>query len=1027
MKKIDLMLKLLFAVLFANASFGQGGVLLGGPDCESAVEIVPMNGYIVPYNSCVSYDNWYSFVAPCDGKLTVQHTSPNETDKRIYSGECGSLTEEAYGAWNTASINYDMEAGEESFIHLYTSWDCAATFNVSFDDPACPRPTSPDAIVTGWNTALFAWFAGSDAVDLVYGPVGFDPEIEGTWILGDDDGFTEVDDLEELTCYEYYVYPVCGGIRGCLSAKSGIFCTPAICPSPLNPQEIGVTSMETTITWDQGADEDEWDVQWGPDGFELGDGLGDLTYYPFDSRDIDGLDPATCYDWYVRAVCYEDADGDGVDEEYHSLWVGPNEWCTDANCIDPSDGTMLASGGLSATLSWESNNDPEENEWNIQYGTPGFELGAGVTITNIPTNPFTVTGLSPGTDYCYYVQAVCGEGPDSLSGWAGPFCFTTSTFCAAPASLSALPDSPSEASLAWFETGSATEWEVSWGIELDDPMDGSIESAVGFPALGLTGLTPGADYCYYVRANCGEGADSASTWSGPRCWTQPALCATPFALDVINITNTAAHINFVAPEGETYDVEWGAPCFNVESGEEIGSVDGTSDKPYYMTGLEPNTPYWVYVRSTCGVDSVSAWAGPILFGTDLTNDNPCGAETLVMDGLPVLRHNFDATILPGEAAIAPPEADCYSNDGWCSGDGVDRTVWFKFTAPASGKAKVSTFDASECITNGYTEIAVYSAGDCGAIGGFTPVYANSLADGADEPPYGSEVVACGLTPGQTYYVMVNPIGYIQPEVHFGISLSSVEDISAGLGLSPTICAGESYDLFNAIAGESSEDGTWYNPTVGPGNEVSNEIVFPDGEGSFDLYYVLDNGCDADTVMTVVSTNEGLYAGGDGFYTACNSYPIVLSDHLGGSYDGGGIWDYVGVAPGVALAGGLFTTFDMAPGTYPFLYTVANEYCPSDSAWVYITLFDCSSVNEESLNELVVYPNPVVDLLTIQNVSIEGNAVIEVLDVEGRVVISNQVSNVYGNYQIDMSAIESGVYFVKVTSDDSVQKVRVVKQ
>ena len=75
----------------------------------------------------------------------------------------------------------------------------------------------------------------------------------------------------------------------------------------------------------------------------------------------------------------------------------------------------------------------------------------------------------------------------------------------------------------------------------------------------------------------------------------------------------------------------------------------------------------------------------------------------------------------------------------------------------------------------------------------------------------------------------------------------------------------------------------------------------------------------------------------------------------------------------------------------------------------------------------MYPNPVVDVLTVQNVAIDGNAVIEVLDIEGRVIISRNVANVYGNYEIDMSTIESGVYFVKVTSENTVQKVRVVKQ
>ncbi|WP_066756523.1 T9SS type A sorting domain-containing protein [Crocinitomix algicola] len=1044
MKKIDLVLKLLFAVVFVGSASAQG-LTPGGVDCESATPITIGSGWVMP--ACG--DQWYSFTAPCDGEFNLSDCAADEglaldlarsNERRIYTSTCDALVLETTTSWTTCSTTpVALEAGETAYVQIIDQWSCDNSrgdysFSVEFDDPDCPAPTSPEAIPTEWDEAMLAWFGDSDLFDVVYGPVGFDPETEGTWIEdvpGDgSSAFMMLDGLAQLTCYEYYVYSVCDGIRGCVGTKSQTFCTPAICPIPEYIGEFAITNTTTKLEWDQGASEDEWDVSYGFEGYEI-EGVGEIGFlggYDVDHEyDLTGLDPATCYDWYVRSVCYEDLDEDGSDETYYSLWVGPNEWCTNANCLDPTDGTMIASGGLTATLEWEANNDPEESEWNLQYGEPGFELGTGVTITNVPTNPFTVPGLTPGTDYCFYVQAVCGEGPDSLSGWTGPYCFTTSTFCEMPSGLGAAPSSPSETGLSWVENGDATSWEVSWGAGIDDPMDGSIETTDVFPSLALTGLTAGEDYCYFVRANCGMGADSASAWAGPYCWSQPPLCATPHSLNVLNITNTAAHINFVATGGENYDIEWGAPCFEPEMGDEAGSVAGTTDLPYYMTGMTPSTPYWAYVRSNCGVDSVSAWAGPILFGTDITNDNPCGAEELVMGGEQIVRHNFEATVLPGETGIAPEADDCYGNNGWCSGDGVDRSVWFKFTAPASGRAKISTFDPSECVTNGYTEIAVYSSGDCGVIGGFTPIYANSLADDATEPPYGSEVIACGLTPGQEYYVMVNPISYIQPEVHFGITLSEVEEISAGLGLSPTICAGSSYDLFNAIAGESAEDGTWYNPTVAPGNEISNEVVFPDEEGSFDLYYVLDNGCDADTVMTVVSTNEGLSAGNDGFYTACNDYPIVLSDHLGGSHDGGGIWEYVGVDEDVALAGGLFNTLGMGPGTYPFLYTVANEYCPTDSAWVYVTLFDCAGTDEETQNELMVYPNPVEDVLTVQNLNIDGNAVIEVLDVEGRIVISNTVGNVYGPYLLDMSAVESGVYIVKVTSESAEQKVRVIKQ
>lgn len=1028
MKKIDLMLKLLFIVVFANVSYGQGGAYLPtGSTCATAVPITTANFYTLPSDGISDY--WYTFVAPCDGDLTLSHSGyANEVTKRIYSGSCLSLVLERNSDWSVpVTPSYLMDEGETAIINVNDSWDGIGQFDVKYRNPLCPNPTALSSFVTSYSTATLAWFAGGSETNwlVTYGPVGFDPEVDGVTVPVAGSPLVGITGLEELTCYQYYVRAICaGGETSCFLSGPVTFCTPAICPAPLSPNEIMITGTTTRLDWTNGAAETAWDVEWGDEGFEIGDGTFlDALPAPTD-EDVIGLEPGNCYDWYVRAQCLVDL-GDGP-EIVHSLWVGPNEWCATAICVNPSGLTMIATDGISATLSWTENNTPPAEEWNIQYGAPGFTLGTGVTVTNIPANPFTLGGLTPDTDYCYYVQAVCGEGADSLSGWAGPYCFTTGIYCDEPSGLFAESTSGTEADLAWIPGGAETEWEVSWGVDLTDPLDGSIEDAAILPGLTLTGLEPGESYCYYVRTVCGEEEEEKSAWAGPFCWDQQALCATPSLVNAIGITNTAAFINFSAPGGENYDLQWGLPCFEVESGDEIGLVDATEDKPYYITGLEESTPYWVYVRSNCGVDSISDWAGPVLFGTQISNDNPCDAEELVLDGPSLLRHNFAATVLAGETALNPGSDACTGTDGWCSGDGVDRTVWFKFTAPASGQVRVSTFNESNCITNGRTEIALYTTGDCAIIGNFIPQYANSNDAAATDTTFGSTIVACGLTPGQEYYVMVNPISFVQQRVHFGIELTSIEEVAAGLGLSPTICAGSDYDLFTAIAGYSDEDGTWYNPTVAPGNVLDNEVTFPDVVGSFDFYYVVSNGCDADTVMTTVSTENSANAGGDGFFVTCNVYDVILSDHLSGDYDGGGIWSYTGDDI-VTLAGGLFVAYGDTAGVYTFNYTVSNEFCPTDTAVVTITLTDCMGTDEQVENTLVVYPNPVVDVLTVQNVAIEGNAVIEVLDIEGRVIISKNVSNVFGNYTIDMSGVESGVYFVKVTADTEVQKVRVVKQ
>lgn len=1026
MKKIDLMLKVFFMIAFANVSFSQVGPFPGGLTCEEAVPVSVGAGYVT--NNIVG-DDWYSFTAPCDGELEVTICPYGDNkQRRIYSGVCGSLVLESTASWNTCGNPLvEMVEDEVVYIQMDDTWDSDdVVFDINFDNPACPKPTSLDGFTTAYNSATLGWFAGGSESEwrVIYGPTGFNPLTGGTSVAVTGSPATVLTGLTELTCYDYYVEAVCGGgLTSCSLAGPFRFCTPAICPTPVDPEVSGITNEEAVLSWTEDASAVEWEVQWGTEGFLLGAGDDDLGLTS-EVDSLTGLSPDECYDWYVRSVCMVDL-GAGL-ETVHSLWVGPNEFCTNKNCLDPSDLAVVSSPGLSATVTWTENNTPPATEWNIQYGAPGFALGTGITITNVPTNPYTITGLTAGTEYCYYVQSVCGEGSDSLSNWVGPMCFTTGIFCEKPEAGIGSPSSSTEATLGWTPGGTETAWTLIYGEEGFDPTTGGTTEAVStFPNFNLSGLDAGETYCFYVAANCGATADSMSLLAGPFCWEQPDLCQAPFAANAINITNTAANLVFTSPGAESWNIEWQTPCFEPETGAELGSVDETTDYPYYITGLEPSTPYWAYVQAVCGVDSISTWTR-IEFGTDITNDDPINAEELVLDGPVLKRHNYEATTLPGETALAPGSSGCYATDGWCSGEVVDRTVWFKFTAPESGQATVSTFSEDSCMTDSHTEIAIYSTGDPLVLDNYELVAANTLASGATEPPYGSEITTCGLTPGQTYYVMVNPISFINPNVKFGISLKSVEEVSAGLGLSPTICGGSTYDLFNSIAGYS-EGGQWYNPTVAPGNELGNLVTFPATAGSFNLFYVVSNGCDADTVQSVITTAQGVNAGGDGLFTTCNTYPVVLSDHLTGSYEGGGIWEYTGDDATVALTGGLFTTEGMAAGSYEFIYTVTNEYCPTDTAVVTIVLNDCLGTEENELTSFEVYPNPVVDILTVQNLTIDGDATIEILDVEGRVIYSNELVNTSGNYQIDMSKIESGIYFVKVTAENDVQKVRVVKQ
>ncbi|MGV3613465.1 MAG: GEVED domain-containing protein [Fluviicola sp.] len=64
-----------------------------------------------------------------------------------------------------------------------------------------------------------------------------------------------------------------------------------------------------------------------------------------------------------------------------------------------------------------------ETTWNVQYGPAGFTLGSSPipALNGVTNDTVQLTGLTPDTDYEFYVQAGC----TASSAWAGPFSFST--------------------------------------------------------------------------------------------------------------------------------------------------------------------------------------------------------------------------------------------------------------------------------------------------------------------------------------------------------------------------------------------------------------------------------------------------------------------------------------------------------------------------------------------------------------------------------------------------------------------------
>ena len=279
--------------------------------------------------------------------------------------------------------------------------------------PLCPMPTGTFVNSLTTDAATLNWVAGGveDTWDVEWGNNGF--------LLGSgnqDFGLAVTNDpltgLSVDTDYHWYVRAVCD-----LNMGDGVdttsffvgplsFATNAVCA---NPSALGVMNnngFESDLTWTAGGTETEWNVQWGDAGFVLGgvdaNIISNVTTLPIN---LTGLTPNTPYQFYVQSVC-------GSTSDSLSSWVGPFNWNTIPFCANPSGLGSTAYTTTGATIDWTAGGS--ETEWTYEFGESGFVLGTGAQTT-VTSATQILTGLTPGTNYCFYVQANCGSTSDSSS------------------------------------------------------------------------------------------------------------------------------------------------------------------------------------------------------------------------------------------------------------------------------------------------------------------------------------------------------------------------------------------------------------------------------------------------------------------------------------------------------------------------------------------------------------------------------------------------------------------------------------
>ncbi len=252
---------------------------------------------------------------------------------------------------------------------------------------------------------------------------------------------------------------------------------------------------------------------------------------------------------------------------------------------------------------------------------------------------------------------------------------------------------------------------------------------------------------------------------------------------------------------------------------------------------------------------------------------------------------------------------------------------------------------------------------------------------------------------------------------FTVSITPLAD--AGNTTSTDACnSNDSINLFPLISGTPQANGVWTdNDATGA---LTNGILDATGltEGTYHFTYVVyptDPCTENDSSTITLDIAEAPNAGVATPATVCqNISPIYnLNESLDGSQDITGYWtddDATGI-----LSGSMIDVSTLSFGNdYNFTYhAMGSGACDDDTSTVVITVDVCDGLFELS-NNISVYPNPSNGVFSLSVNNFNPNSTVEITNLAGKTIYSNNLTS--NNSSIDITGIETGVYFIKVKSN-----------
>lgn len=327
------------------------------------------------------------------------------------------------------------------------------------------------------------------------------------------------------------------------------------CPEVINVTTTNIIDTSVQINWESTGSETSWEISVQPYGTPAPVGntlpayLHTTTTYPYT---VNGLTPATGYQYYVRAICSGSS---------QSVWVGPFEFTTRCDYTNVCEYTITTISG--------NTGQPSQNINVMQNGVviqaldfPGFGDPASIDNVVFLCNGVEFNlywdGMGSGLQYSQAQIIVKDQSGNVV--WTSPlglgtvntniytgFASCGTVTCPAPTNLAV----SNQNVLTWTPGGSEVQWEVfvqpvgngtlpqaNSNIHLVNTPSYTPTEAAGDFINGMDGT-----YEYFVRAICSN--TNKSFWFGPKVFIRndeptTAVRLTPNADSSCNISGEDA-------------------------------------------------------------------------------------------------------------------------------------------------------------------------------------------------------------------------------------------------------------------------------------------------------------------------------------------------------------------------------------------------------------------------------------------------------------------------------------------------------